>query len=136
MSLHSFFLGGSKASVVWERERDRQTEKGDYRLPYWSIILLNHTVLSSELYIIFPRREALNWSLPGCCLAPCSHSGTPKLKTAGWLLQNWLYLMWTSAYIISQHPHISAQPRDCFCLFSGCLYMCVLQSHYLHCWHI
>ena len=117
-----FFLG-VKASVVCVCEREREREMNCGRGIQTAILTLNffswpyHTVFSS------PTRCTQSGATGGL-LGPCWlwFSICWWLdKTNDWILQDWPYLMWASAYIISQHPRISAQPCDCFHLFPSYL---------------
>ena len=87
------------------------------RLLHWPITSssLDHTTLC-YLQRCTSSLSQLN-CVPLASYQPC-FSDCRLLDTGKWPLQDCLYLMWTSAYIISQYPHISTQPCDCFCLLT------------------
>ena len=94
---------------------ERQTEKRRWIL---TAILTHKSVISNALRFLFPGET---YSLRGHLWAT---SSTPAvilyLPTARfyWPLKGCSHLTWASVYTISQRPHISARPHDCFCLFT------------------
>ena len=123
-----------KVSIVWETDGGKRMETAIFTHDFF-ISWPSNTVLSSRPHLglrqllsrgLLNRRPAVGRSV-GHGL-----SGTPsKSLVLPWLIESLMTASWDSKtktptahisrghrYIISKHPHISVQPRDCFCLFS------------------